>query len=86
MNKLKQHFFAIIAFLSAIIGGLLYFLSESKRKNQSLQAEKDLTVQREKSKIVDGKVESAQKEIDELEKQMGEKPKDDDEFWGGYTK
>lgn len=86
MNKLKQHLFTIIAFLSAIIGGLLILLNRKSKQNEELKADVDLTKQRESSKVVDQKVESAQKEIDKLEKQMKEKPKDDDEFWGDYTK
>jgi hypothetical protein len=86
MNKLKRYFFHIIAFLSAIIGGLLILLSRKSKQNASLKADVDLTVKRESSKVVDSKVKSAQKEIDKLEKEMKTKPKDDDDFWKDYTK
>ena len=86
MNKLKHYFFHIIAFLSAIIGGLIFLLNRKSKQNTQLKADKSLTVQRESSKVVDSKVDSAQKEIDELEKEMKTKPKDDDDFWKDYTK
>lgn len=86
MDKLKQNLFAIIAFFSAIIAGLLFFLRLKSNENDSLKAEKDLSIQREKSKVVDETVKSAQKEIDDLEEQMKEPTKDDDDFWKDYTK
>jgi preprotein translocase subunit SecF len=86
MNSFKRNLFAIVAFLSAIIGGLLILLNRKSNQNADLKSDKDLTVQREKSTIVDSKVESAQKEIDKLEKEMKTKPKDDDDFWKDYTK
>lgn len=84
MKILKRYFFHIVAFLSAIIGGLLFLLSRKSKQNQELQAEKDLTNQKISSKIVDEKVNSAQKEIDKLSQEM-EKPVSDD-FWKDYTK
>lgn len=86
MNSFKRNLFAIVAFLSAIIGGLLILLNRKSNQNADLKSDKDLTVQRSKSTIVDSKVESAQKEIDKLEKEMKTKPKDDDDFWKDYTK
>jgi preprotein translocase subunit SecF len=86
MNSFKRNLFAIVAFLSAIIGGLLILLNRKSNQNADLKSDKDLTVQKSKSTIVDSKVESAQKEIDKLEKEMKTKPKDDDDFWKDYTK
>lgn len=81
---IKRHLFKIITFISAIIGGLLFALSRSNRKNESLKADIDLTKQTERSKIVDSKVRSAQDEIDSLSQEM-KKPVGD-EFWDEYTK
>lgn len=86
MNKLKQHLFAIIAFLSAIIGGLLILLNRKSRQNDELKADKDLTVQRESSKVVDEKVSSAQKEIDTLSQEMKKPAEESDKFWDEYGK
>lgn len=84
IQSIKRNLFAIIAFLSAIIGGLLILLNRKSRQNDELKADKDLTVQRESSKIVDEKIDSAQKEIDKISQEM-EKPVSDD-FWKDYTK
>lgn len=85
MDKLKNPVTIISIFL-VIIAGLLILLNMKSKEINSLKAEKDLQVQREKSKVVDEKVQSAQKEIDKLDKQMKEPTKDDDEFWKEYTK
>lgn len=84
MKTLKAHLFKIIAIISAIIGGLLYLLSRKSKKIDDLKATVDLTVQKESSKVVDEKVNSAQKEIDALSQEM-KKPVSD-EFWNDYTK
>ena len=85
MDKLKNPI-SIIAFFLVIIAGLLILLNMKSKEINSLKSEKDLSIQREKSKVVDEKVQSAQKEIDKLDKQMKEPTKDDDEFWKEYTK
>lgn len=85
MDKLKSPI-SIIAFFLVIIAGLLILLNMKSKEINSLKSEKDLQVQREKSKVVDEKVQSAQKDIDKLDKQMKEPTKDDDEFWKEYTK
>lgn len=85
MDKLKNPI-SIIAFFLIIITGLLILLNMKSKEINSLKSEKDLQVQREKSKVVDEKVQSAQKEIDKLDKQMKEPTKSDDEFWKEYTK
>lgn len=86
MKTLKQHLFTIIAFISAIIGGLIFLLSRKNRKIDGLKADIDLTKQTERSKVVDEKVNSAQVEIDKLSQEMNKPVKDDDEFWGEYSK
>jgi len=86
MKTLKSNLFAIIAFFSAIIGGLLIYLSRKNREVDNLKADKDLTVQTERSKVVDEKVDSAQVEIDKLSQEMKKPAKSDDEFWKDYTK
>lgn len=85
MDKLKNPI-SIRSIFLVIIAGLLILLNMKSKEINSLKAEKDLQVQREKSKVVDEKVQSAQKEIDKLDKQMKEPTKDDDEFWKEYTK
>ena len=85
MDKLKNPI-SIIAFFLVIIAGLLILLNMKSKEINSLKSEKDLSIQREKSKVVDEKVQSAQKEIDKLDKQMKEPTKGDDEFWKEYTK
>lgn len=85
MDKLKNPT-SIMSIFLMIIAGLLILLNMKSKEINSLKAEKDLQVQREKSKVVDEKVQSAQKEIDKLDKQMKEPTKDDDEFWKEYTK
>jgi hypothetical protein len=77
---------AMMGMGAAIIGGLIFLLNRKSKQNTQLKADKSLTVQRESSKVVDSKVDSAQKEIDKLEKEMKTKPKDDDDFWKDYTK
>ena len=84
ISKLKSNLLAIIAFFSAIIGGLIFFIYRKDRENDQLRADKDLTKQTERSKIVDEKVDSAQVEIDKLDQEM-KKPVSDD-FWKNYTK
>lgn len=86
MNTLKRHLFAIIAFISAIIGGLIFLLARKSKKNAGLKADIDLTKQTERSKVVDEKVDSAQDKIDVLDQEMKKPTKGDDEFWGDYTK
>lgn len=76
---------SIIAFFLVIIAGLLILLNMKSKEISLLKAEKDLSIQREKSKVVDEKVQSAQKEVDKLDKQMKEPTKSDDEFWKEYT-
>lgn len=85
MDKLKNPI-SIISIFLIVIAGLLILLNMKSKEINSLKSEKDLQVQREKSKVVDEKVQSAQKEIDKLDKQMKEPTKDDDEFWKEYTK
>lgn len=85
MDKLKNPI-SIIAFFLVIIAGLLILLNIKSKEINSLKSEKDLQIQREKSKVVDEKVQSAQKEIDKLDKKMKEPTKGDDEFWKEYTK
>jgi hypothetical protein len=84
INKLKANLLAIIAFFSAIIGGLIFFIYRKDRENDRLRADKSLTKQTERSKIVDEKVRSAQVEIDKIDQEM-KKPVSDD-FWKNYTK
>jgi uncharacterized protein YxeA len=86
MKTIKQNLFAIIAFVSAIIGGLLFYASQKNRENAHLKADKDLTKQTERSKVVDDKVKSVQNDIDKLSKDMDSPTKSDDEFWKEYTK
>jgi len=85
MDNLKNPI-SIIAFFLVIITGLLILLNMKSKEINSLKSEKDLAIQREKSKVVDEKVQSAQKDIDKLDKQMKEPTKSDDEFWKEYTK
>ena len=85
MDKLKNPV-SILALFLVIIAGLLILLNMKSKEINSLKSEKDLSIQREKSKVVDEKVQSAQKEIDKLDKQMKEPTKGDDEFWKEYAK
>jgi hypothetical protein len=86
IDKLKSNLLAIIAFFSAIIGGLIFFIYRKDRENGQLKADKSLTKQEERSKIVDEKVSSAQVEIDKLSQEMNKPVKSDDDFWKDYTK
>jgi hypothetical protein len=84
MDKLKSNLLAIIAFFSAIIGGLIFFIYRKDRENDRLRADKSLTKQTERSRVVDEKIDSAQVEIDKIDQEM-KKPVSDD-FWKDYTK
>jgi len=76
----------IISILVAVAGGFGFLYYRKSKENTQLKADKDLTSQRERSKVVDEKVELAQKEVDELNKEMKEKLKRSDEFWKDYGK
>lgn len=84
MKTLKKNLFAILAFFSAIIGGLLIYISRKNSENAGLKADKDLTNRKNESKVVDDKIKSAQDQIDKLDEEMI-KPVDDS-FWDDYTK
>ena len=74
----------LVSILVAIVGGLAFLLFNKSKENTSLKAEKDLTEQSERSKIVDEQVSSASVEIDALSEEM-DKPVGD-KFWKKYTK
>lgn len=79
-----------LSILLAIIGGLGLLLFRKSKQNTQLKAEQDLTDQKNRSKVVEEKVHSAQKKIDELsqelEKPVSEYPTEIDAFWKDYTK
>ena len=74
----------LVSILIIIVGALGFGFYRSSKKNNQLRADKDLTVQSTSSKIVDENVESAQKEIDEIEDEMDEPEEDPVKFWSEY--
>lgn len=76
----------LISILIAIIGGLGFLFYRKSKQNTQLKADIDLTSQRERSKIVDEKVNSAEEEIDTLHKEMGKPVEGSEEFWKDYGK
>lgn len=74
----------LLGILLSIIGGLGFLLFKKSKQNIQLKADNDLQTQKKDSKIVDGRVDGAQKEIDSLNKEIDKPVKDD--FWKDYTK
>lgn len=85
MKSIKQYFGYVLAFLSAIIGFLLFLISRKNKEIDDLEAEVDLSEQTTKSKQVDKEVSSAQKEIDVLSQEMNTPAGESDKFWDEYS-
>lgn len=75
-----------LSILLAIIGGLGLLLFRKSKQNNQLKAEQDLTDQKNRSKVVEEKVHSAQKKIDELSQELEQPVDESEEFWKDYTK
>lgn len=75
-----------LSILLAIIGGLGLLLFRKSKQNNQLKAEQDLTDQKNRSKVVEEKVHSAQKKIDELSQELEKPVSESEEFWKDYTK
>lgn len=75
-----------LSILLAIIGGLGLLLFRKSKQNNQLKAERDLTDQKNRSKVVEEKVHSAQKKIDELSQELETPVGESEEFWKDYTK
>lgn len=75
-----------LSILLAIIGGLGLLLFRKSKQNTQLKAEQYLTDQKNRSKVVEEKVHSAQKKIDELSQELEKPVSESEEFWKDYTK
>lgn len=75
-----------LSILLAIIGGLGLLLFRKSKQNNQLKAEQDLTDQKNRSRVVEEKVHSAQKKIDELSQELETPVSESEEFWKDYTK
>lgn len=88
MKSIKQYFGYILAFLTTIIGFLVFFITRKNKEIDELEAEVGLSVQSEKSRQVDKEVGSAQKEIDiisqEINKPVSKDQSESDKFWDDY--
>lgn len=90
MKSIKQYIGYIIAFLTTIIGFLVFLITRKNKEIDDLGAEVDLSEQTIKSKQVDKEVSSAKSKVDTLSQEI-KKPvsldKDDrDKFWDDYDK
>lgn len=74
----------LISLLIAIIGGLGFLFFRKSKENTQLKVDKSLSERKQDSELSESKVESAEKDIEKIDKEM-KKPVDDS-FWDDYTK
>lgn len=88
MKSIKQYIGYILAFLTTIIGFLLFLISRKNKEIDNLEAEVDLSEQTTKSKQVDKEVSSAKSKVDtlgqEISKPVSKDRSESDKFWDDY--